>query len=344
MSVLPPDGLSAIDSMAWLREHDCLVALGDPTEQRFLWRLQAFEPQTAENLREIWLRRGCFRYAFRLPREPLQHVVIDIDVNASKQWREMQRRFGIRNTRCVRTPGGGLHVYLLAPSAAKIRHGVDQLRDHGFEHCDVFTPNSTLITGPGSKRLETAKKPAGEYRWITKETEVAHMPQSLIDALAPKPVPEIELASRSDFSGEISNYARKALDGETNAVANCGAGGRQAQLYRSAARLGNLIGSGMLPEGLCKRELYAAAVSNELVKDDGAEAAKTTIRNGIKAGINTPREAPKNRPRLRGNAPGPNQRTSPPNSVTKRRTVQNENPSQKGGLVHTNRTKKEDRL
>jgi hypothetical protein len=300
-SVLPPKGLSAIDSMAWIRDAGLLVALGHPTERRMLWKLDAFAKQDSEALRRLWLSRGCSYYAFRLPSNI---IVIDIDENAVEQWRKMQREFGLRNTRIVRSPSNGLHAYIYIPAGAEVAHGVDMLRDAGYTRCDIFTENSTLITGPGSRRVATPKKRGGVYSWVTSEAEPSYATDRFIELIRKKEAPEVEIAPRSDFSGDMTPYARKALDGEVSAVSSCGEGGRQAQLYRSSARLGNLIGAGLLPEGLCKRELYAAAVANKLVAEDGVQAAKMTISNGIKAGQATPRNAPKKKPRRVAARPG----------------------------------------
>ncbi len=297
--VIPPAGLSGIDSMAWIREAGCLVALGHPTEKRYIWKTDAFEDKTASTLRWVWRERNCERYSFKLP----PHIiVIDIDgENAAERWREMQAKYRIQNTRIIRTPSGGLHVYLYRDPETPIRHGVNVLADHGFGACDVFTKNSALISGPGSYRRETAKKCAGVYRWVTPQKDLAHVTDSLADALTPPPVPEIEYGPQRTFSGEISPYAQATLDGVCGTLANTSEGSRNHQLYSSACRLGNLVGNGDLPEGLAKREIYAAAAACGLVVDEGQINIQNQIRNGIARGKTTPRVE---RPSMRGGARG----------------------------------------
>mgnify|MGYP001798482151 CR=1 FL=1 len=166
---LPRNGLSAIDSMAHLRDAGCLVALGHPTEQRYLWKEATFAKKTSEQLRNAWHKYNCERYSFRLDERT---IVLDFDgENAVDRWREMQRKYGIRNTRIVRTPSGGLHVYLAIDPGTPIHHGVDRLREHGFPKVDVFSHRSGLITGPGSYRREGSGNVAGRYAWCTAHAE-----------------------------------------------------------------------------------------------------------------------------------------------------------------------------
>lgn len=271
--------------MAWIRDAGCLVALGHPTERRYLWKLENFETKTSATLRWVWIERGCYRYGFRLP---ANIIVIDIDGDgAPDRWRAMQAKYLIKNTRIVRTPSGGLHVYLYRCPDTPIRHGVDVLPEFGA--VDVFTDKSTLITGPGSERRASAKKCAGIYRWVTPQKDLAFVTPSLAEALKPPPVPEIEYAPARPFEGEIAIYAQRALDAECEAVANSGDHGRTNQLFASSCALGNHVGGGGLPEGLVKRELYNAAVACGLVADKGQLYAQTQIRNGIAKGRQTPR-------------------------------------------------------
>ncbi|MGH3845608.1 MAG: bifunctional DNA primase/polymerase, partial [Pseudonocardiaceae bacterium] len=86
-------------------------------------------------------------------------------------------------------------------------------------------------------------------------------------------------------------YVAAALAGETTAVTQAAPGTRAHTLFRSAARLGELIGAGVLPETLAVQALLAAAPTS----DSGADLfthreAIGHITNGIARGRRNPRQ------------------------------------------------------
>lgn len=286
---LPRNGLSAIDSMAHIRDQGSLVALGHPTEKRQLWKLETFEKKTSEELRQVWQARGCQKYSFRLPDNI---IVLDFDgENAPDRWRDMQRRYRIRNTRIVRTPSGGLHVYLYVPPGQPIRHGVDVLRDHGHPKVDVFSHKSGLITGPGSYRRAGGGKVEGRYAWCTPQEDLAHATEALLELLKPPPERHYEPADWKAYSGDMHPVCQSILDDDLNKLATCTSGSRNKTLYTVSANLYAMAAAGEIPESGLEAMLINAAKANGLAdkKDTGIIGVKKTIQSGKKRGWANPR-------------------------------------------------------
>jgi hypothetical protein len=65
-------------------------------------------------------------------------------------------------------------------------------------------------------------------------------------------------------------------------------GGCNAALNRAAWTLGRWVAAGALEQGEVEDGLYAAAVRNGLVADDGERQAWATIRSGLSAGLQYP--------------------------------------------------------
>jgi P4 family phage/plasmid primase-like protien len=125
------------------------------------------------------------------------------------------------------------------------------------------------------------------------------------ELLDPDSLPEVPAtervrpaAARRSWAGDITPYARKALDAEVANLASAppgsgGAGsGRNVQLNKSAFALGQLVGGGELPRGLVEQELMAAAERCGLVNDDGMRSAEKTLASGLDAGELHARSAP----------------------------------------------------
>ncbi len=64
--------------------------------------------------------------------------------------------------------------------------------------------------------------------------------------------------------------------------------GRNAALNGTAWTLGRWIAAGALEQANVEDELYAAAVRNRLIADDGERQCWATIRSGLSAGLQEP--------------------------------------------------------
>src|SRR5262249_14942427 len=82
-----------------------------------------------------------------------------------------------------------------------------------------------------------------------------------------------------------ARYGLAALGREAALVRSAGPGTRNEALIRSAFRLGQLVGAGLLERGAVEAELAGAASEAGL----GAREAAGTIRRGIDAGSQHPR-------------------------------------------------------
>ena len=65
-------------------------------------------------------------------------------------------------------------------------------------------------------------------------------------------------------------------------------GGRNAALNSAAWTLGGWVAAGALEQPVVEDALYAAAVRNGLVGDDGDRQCWATIRSGLSAGLQQP--------------------------------------------------------
>jgi hypothetical protein len=65
-------------------------------------------------------------------------------------------------------------------------------------------------------------------------------------------------------------------------------GGRNAALNHAAWTLGRWIAAGALEQAEVEDALYVAALTNGLVRDDGARQTWATIRSGLSAGLQQP--------------------------------------------------------
>ncbi len=112
----------------------------------------------------------------------------------------------------------------------------------------------------------------------------------------PRPAPARD-ARRLQAGGNATKaYARSALRNELARVALCPAGGRDDQLYKSAAALGNFMPLGLLDRADVELQLYDAAGRCGLIQDQGAAKCRDCIRRALDEGATTPRVIPERAP------------------------------------------------
>lgn len=170
---------------------------------------------------------------------------------------------------CVRSRRGGAHVYLAAPadvtmrsSASKIAPGVD------------IKAGRSLATCP----------PTPGYSWLSPLPPLVDLPPAptWLVRLACPPPPPVYLPVQPI---PCERYAEKVFHGELNAVAMAAKGQRNAVLFKAAARLGDLVGAGMLGADMAAQGLLVAAEACGLVRDDGRRAVEATIASGLRTGM-----------------------------------------------------------
>jgi hypothetical protein len=88
----------------------------------------------------------------------------------------------------------------------------------------------------------------------------------------------------TDRTAAQGKYVEAALWGEVANVGGALQGQRNNQLYKSAARLGNIVGTNLLDRALVEYELTAVAISIGL----GEHETRTTLASGLDHGIKQP--------------------------------------------------------
>ena len=89
----------------------------------------------------------------------------------------------------------------------------------------------------------------------------------------------------------LDAYTQTALQNECNTLALMSPNtGRNVQLNKSAFALGQLVGAGLLERYTVEDALLNAANDCGLMSDDGENSVRSTIKNGLDAGIEKPRD------------------------------------------------------
>lgn len=194
----------------------------------------------------------------------------------------------------TRTPNGGEHRLFTFPLGRTLPNRTTKLRRFDGAGNVLATYEALDIRAEGGiATLPPSVRPDGAYTWVRRPDHHILPPAPdwllrLIDPpqaprLKPKPLP----VSSAD---KLYRYVSAALDGECQRVARCGRGGRNVQLFQSAANLGELVGANALPRDLAESQLEAAAHDCGLVQDHGLHGVRATIASGMAKGISNPRE------------------------------------------------------
>ncbi|MCE3554446.1 bifunctional DNA primase/polymerase [Pseudonocardia sp. RS11V-5] len=180
---------------------------------------------------------------------------------------------------------GGEHLYFTAPDESQIRNSAGRL---GWL-IDIRAAGGYVV-GAGSivrdrrYRSNHADSVVSLPAWITNRLRDDTTPRS-----APAPTQQ-DFTPLLDVVGRRSRYAATALRGELDNVlaAHPGSHQRNDTLNRAAFALGQLVGAGLLTEGLATAALAEASAVIGLPPAE----AHATIRSGLTAGARTPRQLP----------------------------------------------------
>lgn len=228
---------------------------------------------------------------------PHSVVVLDIDHRPEKGWNatcirdELLTRFGVHTeTPEALTPSGGRHIWLELPPGAEARNWTSAHSRFPVEGVDIRTDGGFIVVPPSQRRDGRG------YTWLRHASggDQLSLPMASPELVAALKPPVVCLSQSApgpapDASERMLAYAFAAYRNEIAAVRTCPKGGRNAQLFRSAAALGSLVGSGILTEAHVCRSLEDAAKACGLVGDDGLAAARATIASGLRAGKQNPR-------------------------------------------------------
>src|SRR6266567_234842 len=95
--------------------------------------------------------------------------------------------------------------------------------------------------------------------------------------------------NRAPGASTVTNpnaYIEAAIRAEQDNVARAASGSRNDAVFRAAASLSSLG----VAEGEIIRALKPAAETNGSIKDDGSKAFYSTIKSGVRAGRESPRQ------------------------------------------------------
>ena len=157
-----------------------------------------------------------------------------------------------------------------------------------------FRPGLELHSDGAAMTLPPSQKLGRPYVWIRSPREVgfADAPRwllRLIDrpAVPPNPPRPIRVGNLD----RLARYGAAAIDRECNRLAMMAAdSGRNIQLFKSAANLGQLVGASILPADMVQEALERAASDCGLAREDGRAAVVATIKSGLARGVDNPRE------------------------------------------------------
>lgn len=250
-------------------------------------------PDNWQAVKGIWRR-----YPLAIPGmslAPHRLLVIDPDVKSGidglKNWRDLcQGRPMPRGIPEVSTPTGGLHAYFRQPdglelgnSRGQLPAGIDVRGLRGY----VIAPGATLPDGR-----------QWGYASGTIFSDAPELPDWLIEILVQKE-PEHEQNEnivRFDDAA-TSAYFASAFHREIDSVRKAGPGTRNEALNAAAFALRQLVNKGGLRQDEVETGLWEAARDNGLVKDDGVNAVRATMRSGFAAADRKPRPDPEIRAR-----------------------------------------------
>ncbi|WP_326567389.1 bifunctional DNA primase/polymerase [Amycolatopsis rhabdoformis] len=186
------------------------------------------------------------------------------------------------NTLTVRTPSGGLHLYYRAPGDVTLRNTAgDSERGLGWK-IDTRAWGGYVVA-PGT--------PIGIDRYgFLFDGAIEPLPAWLVRRLTPKPLPAAPAWPVRPAGDRRGRYLDAAVKAEAGKVHNAASGQRNAALYAAALALGQLVAGGSLPEDDVTARLMTAAGRHIACGAYSETQARSTIRSGIRAGHNRPRQ------------------------------------------------------
>jgi hypothetical protein len=210
-------------------------------------------------------------------------VVLDVDGAAGRaSLRDLVASHALFQACWARTGGGGWHAYFAHPggtvpsSAGRLGARLDVRGEGGY----VVAPPSRHWSGR-------------RYRWIFQPdgsapptaSPLPPLPSWLLELALPSPPSGSRPSSLCLRTGDATAYAQAALSSETDDVEHALPGRRNDTLNRAAFRVGQLVGAGLLDEGMATTALVDAG----LAAGPGERKIRSTVERGIRAGKRHPR-------------------------------------------------------
>jgi putative DNA primase/helicase len=225
-------------------------------------------------------------------------LALDLDrkgeVDGLAQLEELQAEFGaLPETLRSTTPSNGVHLLFRFPIGVSPANRVG-LKRYAEDATRTVYPGIDVRAAGGSIRLPPSRKGDGCYAWASEPAvaALAPVPRWLLALMLSEPPVRLRAGPlRLSSADRAARYVCSAVDRECGAVASTPANtGRNLRLFQAAANLGELVGAGLLPQGVAESALEGAAYECGLVREDGLGAVRASIASGMNRGIAKPRE------------------------------------------------------
>jgi putative DNA primase/helicase len=216
------------------------------------------------------------------------------DVDGFASLAELTAEFGhLPETAESITPSGGAHMLFTYPDgpAPANRVGIKRYGSDGTRR--VYRGLDVRGQG-GSVCLPPSHKAGGVYAWrrAPADTALAEVPRWLLALFRSEPPPRPPTPPlRLSSLDRTARYICAAVDGECGELSSMAVGsGRNQRLFIASAKLGELVGAGLLSQVNAEAALERAATECGLLAEDGVGAVRATISSGIRRGLQNPRE------------------------------------------------------
>ncbi|MFJ4755433.1 bifunctional DNA primase/polymerase [Streptomyces sp. NPDC088763] len=258
------------DKRPALHGEDVCPGIGDCVGGHRKWEERAtIDP---DRIRRAW---GELPFNVGIATGPSGLVVVDLDMPKRKSstdtpsgvttFTALCERAGqaVPTTRTVRTAGGGVHLYFMAPASTRLGNTAGRLGKRidtrawgGY----VVAPGS--LTSVGTYALLNDMPPAPLPEWLSAHLAGRHAARAL--TAAPSAV-------------RATKYAAAGLNAETASVRQAPEGERNATLLRAARALGRFVAWGDLPREQVEEALQLAGEQAGL----SPRPCMATIRSGL---------------------------------------------------------------
>lgn len=196
---------------------------------------------------------------------PAGFWVLDLDgPNAAAWLAELERQHGPLPDTVEQLTARGRHLCFAwdpawsGPTEIRNRSGLDGAP------VDVRGQDGYIVAPPSVHPGDEAKgvPPGWVYRWreghAPWDRAFAIAPAWLIDLVRPAPVVAAKPEPRVRASGRASPYGEAALDNAVATIAGARVGSRDTTLYRTACKIGCLVGGGEIDEAYARDALMSA--------------------------------------------------------------------------------------
>ncbi|MER8481188.1 bifunctional DNA primase/polymerase [Mesorhizobium sp. M1322] len=283
----------------WATEDVFDLATGEITEksEKSPLTMQGLKDATAnERIVRIWWGEKYPNALVGVPTgEKLGAWVLDVDVkrlpdgavlNGFETLEALEDIHGaLPATAMVSTANGGRHFYFKFAAGVRNRGGLGAALD--------CRGDGGYVIGAGSVMQDGRR-----YEWLDHDgdelPDFAEAPEWLLSLVLPKPFEQAssEWSGRLVAAGENPAWVAAAVNDELSTLARKAHPGRGELLNRTAYKLGQFVGAGVLDRAQAEADLFAAAQANGGVKTDGPKETHAKIRRGLDAGIRNPRQVP----------------------------------------------------